>query len=372
MRYLPARKASADEMANRSGFPERKTMAAPIPVFGLKLHIRENPSQRILLHDSLKPYAEFEQIAWDGETLPPLTSRQAGSNTRIFYMLPPPFGLMRDSSLRIVWIPMWDEARGYDADWWQRIPKRVRVVAFSREVSLRARAAGLETLDLKFHFPPERFPQADLSGARVLLFWNRTGLVGKNFLARLCRELDVDLLIHFRNAAGSIPAPLACALGDRLGRTRVRNIESERFLPPAEHRKILDQANIFLAPRASEGVGLSLLEALARGCAAFAFDAPTMNEYIVHKDNGYLFRRFGRDPWNRIRGSIAWRLDALRARITHSPKPVRHTISDWQDWNEAKALDLMRMGKRARQTQAGGFQAWKDSIPKFASFLLDW
>jgi hypothetical protein len=347
-------------------------MAASIPVFGLKIHLRENPSQRILLHDSLKPYAEFEQIAWDGETLPPLSSRQAGSRIRIFYMLPPPFSLMRDTSLRIVWIPMWDEARGYDPGWWRRIPKHVRVVSFCREVSLRARTAGLETLDLKFFLPPERFPEADRSGGRVLLYWNRTGLVGKKFLARLCRELDVDLLIHLRNAAGGVPAALAYALGDRLGKTRVRSIESDRFLPPAEHRSILEQANIFLAPRASEGVGLSLLEELARGCAAFAFDAPTMNEYIVHKDNGYLFRRFGRDPWNRVRGSAAWRLDALRARILRTPKRIRHAISEWQDWGEVKKLDLERMGERARRTQAEGFRQWNDSIPQFASFLLDW
>jgi hypothetical protein len=347
-------------------------MTAPIPVFGLRMHAGENPSQRVLLHDSLKAYAEFEQIPWDGETLPPLTAKQARSNVRIFYMLPPPFEWARDPALRLVWIPMWDEARGYADSWWARFPKRVRVVAFSREVSRRARAAGLDTLDLKFFFPPDRFPPADWTGGRVLLYWNRVGLVGKNFLARLCRELDVELLIHLRNSAGGIPAALDYALGDRLGKTRVRNVESDRFLPPAEHRRILEQANLFLAPRSSEGVGLSLLEALARGCAAFAFDAPAMNEYIVHKDSGYLFRRFGRDPWNRIRGSVAWRLDGLGARIARARKPVRHAVSAWQDWNEVKTLDPERMGARARGSQAEGFRQWEESIPNFARFLLDW
>ena len=51
----------------------------------------------------------------------------------------------------------------------------------------------------------------------------------------------------------------------------------------------MEQCNIFIAPRKFEGVGVSFLEAMARGIVVIAPDNPTMNEYIEHNKNGYLY-----------------------------------------------------------------------------------
>ena len=77
-----------------------------------------------------------------------------------------------------------------------------------------------------------------------------------------------------------------------LDKTRVRKLAFATDWVDArqDYLKYLNQANIFIAPRAAEGVGLSFVEALARGCAVFAYDAPTMNEYITHKADGFLFK----------------------------------------------------------------------------------
>jgi glycosyltransferase involved in cell wall biosynthesis len=51
----------------------------------------------------------------------------------------------------------------------------------------------------------------------------------------------------------------------------------------------LNQCNVYIAPRVTEGIGMSFLEAMAMGIAVAAADKPTMNEYISHGDNGFLF-----------------------------------------------------------------------------------
>ena len=71
---------------------------------------------------------------------------------------------------------MWDQARAFDLTWWKQLPKNIRIVSFSNEISLRSRAAGLDTLDVRFFMDPDNFVQADFNKPRTLLYWNRAGL----------------------------------------------------------------------------------------------------------------------------------------------------------------------------------------------------
>lgn len=60
-----------------------------------------------------------------------------------------------------------------------------------------------------------------------------------------------------------------------------------------DYNKLLDAADIFIAPRLYEGIGMAMLDAMNRGLCIVAPDRATMNEYIVDKKTGYLF-----DPKN--------------------------------------------------------------------------
>lgn len=51
----------------------------------------------------------------------------------------------------------------------------------------------------------------------------------------------------------------------------------------------IQKSSIYFAPRSSEGIGLSFLNAMALGRCVVAPDNPTMNEYIVNGVNGYLY-----------------------------------------------------------------------------------
>lgn len=64
---------------------------------------------------------------------------------------------------------------------------------------------------------------------------------------------------------------------------------SDWFTDHKEYESILNNTSIYIAPRDSEGIGMSFLEAMANGCVVIAYDAPTMNEYITDGVNGLLF-----------------------------------------------------------------------------------
>jgi len=105
-----------------------------IPVFSLDWHIHKSPAKKAILDEPLSPFIKFHQFSWDGERLPSLLSKEQKNKPVVFFQLPPPKELMSNPDMRIVWIPMWDQAYGYDLGWWQKLPKNLRIVAFSDQI----------------------------------------------------------------------------------------------------------------------------------------------------------------------------------------------------------------------------------------------
>ena len=282
----------------------------------------------------------------------------------VFFQAVPPRGAIENPGARVVWIPMWDQAKDYPQGWWDELPKWIRIVAFSDAVAARACAAGLPVLHLRYFEDPATHDPASWDGGRVALYWNRSGLVGPRFLRRLCDTLDIELLL-FRSATDpGTPAEATYALPERLGDTEVRELMG--FMPREKYLEMARPANVFLAPRMCEGVGMTFLEALARGCAVFAYDGPTMNEYITHGEDGFLLktRRRRSMPMRVVRRQLR-RLRRIRGRF-------EHPVSDDQDWPALSALDLAGLGGEARKRHEAGYEEWQRGIPEYARFILDW
>jgi glycosyltransferase involved in cell wall biosynthesis len=316
---------------------------------------------------------QFEQIGWDGEgDLPGFQEEWLRSSPIVFFQLPPPPKLLANMNARLVWIPMWDQARGYDSVWWQKLPKHLKVVAFSDEVEKRAKIVGLPSMRIKFYKNPDEMERVNWSERRVLLYWNRVGLVGPAFLEGICKNLEIDQLLFIHRIDPLIPAWFDYSLPKILGNTPVRQIPITDFIPLNEYAKIVNQANIFISPRSSEGVGLTFIEALARGCAVFAYDAPTMNEYIKTGVNGYLLPGYGVLQFGSLREQVRNKVLRFRAQHINKEPYFEHAVTEWQDWESIRKLDLDALGDSARREQAIGFAKWKASILNLAHFILDW
>ena len=66
-------------------------------------------------------------------------------------------------------------------------------------------------------------------------------------------------------------------------------IRDVKFDSQDKYLELLKKSNIYIAPRKIEGIGISFLEAMAMGMVVIAYNNGTMNEYIKHDYNGYLF-----------------------------------------------------------------------------------
>src|SRR6202012_2876394 len=97
-----------------------------------------------------------------------------------------------------------------------------------------------------------------------------------------------------------------------------------------------------------EGVGITFLEAMARGCAVVAYDAPTMNEYIESGKTGVLLPNFGGHRLGILGARLSRKMRTVWTTRRGQP-PVRWTlISETQDWAGLARLDFPAMGRRAR------------------------
>jgi len=345
-------------------------MNSLIPVYSLNWHINQSPALQKLLLNPLKNFIQFEHYSIDDKNI----KVEVGIKPVVYFQVSPPRSVLMHTKAKVIWIPMWDHAVRYSLDWWESLPKNLRVIAFSGEISRRAKSVGLDTLDIRYYMDPEKFEKANWENGRTLFYWNRAGLVGEDFLKKLCRVLDVKLLLFRRRTDPKAPSWCDYALPDKLGSTIVKELT---FDPVGEtgyqqYLSYFNQSNIFIAPRATEGVGLSFIEALVKGCAVFAFDAPTMNEYIRHKKDGYLLKKKYPSIHNSVNEFIKLRKVSLRQRLGYDDSSHKFMVSEWQNWSEIKGLDLESLGLCARQRQAQGFSDWQKMIPKYASFILDW
>ena len=347
-----------------------------VPVYCFNWHLGQSPAQKEILIDPLSSYIQFDVTAWDSHHLD-LSKAKIKATPLVFFFFPPPPNLLSDSDARLVWIPMWDEAKYYSDTWWGKLPKSLRVVAFSEHIRRKAQAAGLSTLSLKYYKNPNMFQPASWGERKTLFYWNRTGLISREFLRKACDALNVEILFFRRRIDPGWPSWCDYELPKKLGNTVIKELVLNGADGYLEYLNCLNQANVFIAPRSSEGVGLSFIEAMARGCALFAYDAPTMNEYIAHKKNGYLISSaHGDEASSRGRKILQHMYKvALQLKLTNSEvlHPIlRYPVKARQNWKEIAGLNLQALGNKARQDQLDGYKIWADSIVGFASFILDW
>jgi len=333
----------------------------------LEWHITKSHAFSDVLVEPLKPYADIQLMPWEptGVSAQPF---ERGA-VLIFCEVQPPDELLADPRARIVWLPMLDNVVGYPQEWWNRFPKSLRVVAFSEHVAQRARTAGLCVLRLKYFPDPKKFAPADWSRGRILFYWNRVGLASPALLRRICQAAQVQKLILRDQPDPGIASVSPLAIQSRLGRTAVEHLPA--FLPREEYLRAVGEANIHIAPRVFEGAGMAFLEAMARGCAVFATDTPTMNEYIVHKENGYLFSPRGAGLkwyrlWQRWVGRIMGSRDSKDSLYVYTVPPRL------QNWNEIARMDIESLGMTALKRHQAGYTEWQKQIECYARFILDW
>ncbi len=187
---------------------------------------------------------------------------------------------------RTVVVPMYDGSANLPQVHWAA-SGGARFLNFSRTLHERIRLLGQHSLLAKFFPPPveeQRLP--DFADLRAFLWQRRpeqginAGLLGRLFGTQL-KSVHVHDVPDSPAMAGRFAPP------STIGRAHVT--VSAWFESRAEYYALLESCNVFVCPRSAEGIGMAMLEAMARGMLVVANDLPVQNEYVCNWVNGVLF-----------------------------------------------------------------------------------
>ncbi|OAI22819.1 hypothetical protein A1351_20410 [Methylosinus sp. R-45379] len=240
---------------------------------------------------------------------------------------------------RTVVIPMYDGSNGMP-DLHFVFHRNARFLNFSLALHERVRLLGGQSKLVKY-FPPPR-PQAELAtfDSMSAFLWQRRPDHGITY--DLVAKLIGTELDHFHvHNAPDIQIDYAIVKSEE---SRFSLTETKWFEDSAQYLAVLDRANVFIAPRVGEGIGMAMLEAMARGMLILAHDAPTNNEYISNWINGILFDKSQPPAAIHIRsdaarlGRMAW-----MTVVEGHEKWVasQHEVLDWiEQTPNSKAIDV--------------------------------
>jgi hypothetical protein len=241
------------------------------------------------LRNILRPYVRITDY-WDetwrkGE---PVSLEELNRHDYVFYfqVLHEPRQLQAIRS-RIVWAPMYDAAAGLMGCYWRALSNAsLRVVAFSEKIRLLCDRNKIPAIALKYYPDPDLYESTQRVAGSRIFFWARGGIRFSD-VKPLLRAEQIDSFTFLSQPDPGRPAEHVSPVDAE--RLKVRLIKTDGFLPRPEYLRLLDQANIFIAPRRREGIGMSFLEALAMRKCVVAYDDATMNEYIHTGQTGLLF-----------------------------------------------------------------------------------
>lgn len=203
--------------------------------------------------------------------------KQYAPSTVVYYQLPPsPVNhLIPLWSCQSIWIPMWDGFKPLSP--FKRAIFRfqgVKVISFCKALHQKVLSASLPSLPVRYFPPIEPAKRAKLEPPYTLFFWERASGLKLAEVESLFPKGWIDKIIYKGPSTGStLPVERLPDWG---------SVEA--------YFDAVKRADFYIAPRYEEGIGMSFLEGMGLGVIPVGYDAPTMNEYIQHGINGYLFK----------------------------------------------------------------------------------
>lgn len=197
----------------------------------------------------------------------------------------------RELHPNVVFIPMLDQFGIWQGPqfnltaYWEPF-QGSKVLNFSNAMHGMVSGFGIASKVVRFYQPEsENFPEVKV-GLHGFFWLRREDQIPWATIRELISETRFDSFhVHVAPDPGS-PKPTLPSSED----IEKYNITlSNWFEHKSDFNLVLENANIFFAPRMEEGIGQSFLEAMARGQCVVAPNHGTMNEYIFSGVNGLLY-----------------------------------------------------------------------------------
>ena len=163
--------------------------------------------------------------------------------------------------------------------------KNVKLINFCKFLHKQSLAFGFKSFYIKY-YPELQFNSS--TNRDKLFYWQRRDIsfsqILKAFPATV-KDIDCNKTILHSVTDGD-NEPFIKPTDKEI---KNYNIEiTNWFENKSDLLDILDTTKYYIAPRKQEGIGLSFLDAMSRGCVIIAHNDHTMDEYIQNGKNGYL------------------------------------------------------------------------------------
>jgi len=246
----------------------------------------------------------------------------------VFFQVLPPLPILCkiQEKVQVIWVPMYDGEK-FNRHFWNTLScLNVHIVSFTESIHTQALQYNLQSVAVRYAIDPDRY-QMQLPGiGHHIFFWYRGG-VSFEEIKHILPSREVDTLIY-----KSTPDPNVSAESlseEDIQIYHIKRIDSG-FIEKDSYLQLLSQANMFIAPRKKEGIGMSFLEALAMGHYIIAYNDSTMNEYITDSRIGYLFDEHTTAPvsFEYVESSYQYRIEYAQS-----------LFATWES-QKSKILDL--------------------------------
>lgn len=199
----------------------------------------------------------------------------------LFQYFPKRESLLKKTTWRKgVYIPMYDGYAPIESRFWLEYSD-FKIVYFSTALeTIISRKYNIDSFYIKYY--PRLKKISNFGNESWVYFWKRIDKINLSTLYKVLgwRIQKITLNTNF-DPYNKKPTSLL---------NLFPNIKLvEWFESPLSLDEEIQKSSIYFAPRSSEGIGLSFLNAMALGRCVVAPDNPTMNEYIVNGVNGYLY-----------------------------------------------------------------------------------
>ncbi len=222
-----------------------------------------------------------------------------------------------------IFFPMYDFSFKWDYSKWLEY-RDVKIFSFSKTLFDKLTLLGFNCEYARYFIEPRVSEPGDENG---VFFWQRADNIDLKTVMTLFEGRRANIHVHRSPDPGSSPYEPTDDEKKKYSMTF-----SKWFDDPEDMRKVAESKAFYISPRMYEGIGMGFLGAMSMGKIVVANNAPTMNEYIVDSQNGFL-------------------------RDFSNPKPIP---SDF---------DIAAMRRRVIAFAKEGYERWLEDRKKIVDFI---
>ncbi len=182
----------------------------------------------------------------------------------------------------LIFVPMYD---GFAFSFKKVLKLRnVKIINFCKYLHKLSMLFGLNSVYIQYY--PE-LQNNNKSRRNLLFYWQRREIPFSIIAKCLPKELS-EIGVEKTILHSTTDREIKFIKPDENEITNYKITITDWFEKKTELEDLLDKTLYYVAPRKQEGIGLSFLDAMSRGCVIIANNDHTMDEYISNGKNGYL------------------------------------------------------------------------------------